>query len=141
MRIGRLAARVMAVAVLVLGLVVMHHVARAGTDGASSHESPTMAADANETIEHAMGANVVAGDLAADTEHGDASSAGHDLLHLCLAVVSAAAVLVVGWLLLVRRPWLPTSSFVAFRARPKPSRAPPRPHGSALLMSLCVMRT
>lgn len=88
---------------------------------------------------HGMGADA-AGSQAADTEN-DAPSAGHELLHLCLAVMTAAVVVLVGWLLLARRPWLRMSAVAAFGALPMPSRAPPRRHGSALLTSLCVMRT
>ncbi|TDD69934.1 hypothetical protein E1262_11225 [Jiangella aurantiaca] len=130
----------MAVAVLVLGIVVMHHVARPEHDGSGGPGSSAMVDSPTAAVGHAEGADVSAASDSGVAD-GDAPSAGHGLLHLCLAVLTAAAVLVVGWLLLARRPWLPMSSFVAFRARPKPSRAPPRPHGSALLMSLCVIRT
>ena len=132
--------RVVAVAVLVLGIVVMHHVDRSGHGGSGDQEASTITAVPVQVVGHEMGANA-AGGLAAAEAEDEAPSAGHDLLHLCLTVMTAAAVLVVGWLLLARRGWMSTTLVVAFRARPVPARPPPRPHGSALLRSLCVMRT
>ncbi|PZF86070.1 hypothetical protein C1I92_02495 [Jiangella anatolica] len=144
MRIGRFAARVAAVAVLVFGIVVMHHIAQSGHDGSAAPEAPTLASGVGEAAGHAMSASgpQLSDDAAAGTAAGDgAMSAGHVMLHLCLAVLTAAAVVLVGWLLLTLRPWAVASPLVLFRVRPLPARPPPRPHGSALLMSLCVMRT
>ncbi|WP_051386297.1 hypothetical protein [Actinokineospora inagensis] len=61
--------------------------------------------------------------------------AGHDLLHLCLAVLVAAVGLVVLWLLLVTGsaavPGTRSSRFVTTPRAPPPGR---------LLVSLCVSR-
>lgn len=137
---GLLVARLTAVAFLVLGIVVMHHVAWPSHDGANNHETAAITVASGEAATHVMAPNPSVGGLAAETED-DAPSADHSLLHLCLAVIIAAAMLLVGWLLLIRRPWISALQSTAFRARRMPARPPPRPHGSALLVSLCVMRT
>lgn len=134
MRIGQLALRVWAVAVLVLGIVVMHHVAQPSHDTAVDEMSVTQ----TQAADHGMDPPDGSGAAAAED---DPSSSVHDMLHLCLAVMTAAAVLLAGWVLLVRCRWTEPSLFVAFRAQPMPARPPPRPHGPELLMSLCVMRT
>ncbi|WP_051425481.1 DUF6153 family protein [Jiangella gansuensis] len=135
MRIGT---RLLVVVVLVLGIVMMHHVAQSGR-----HELPVVADQAaghaaamSPTGTHADPAGSGPGSSLDDTtlEHG--------LLHLCLAVVTAAALLVIGRLLRGWR-WLPavgstlTPAVLPVRRRP----APPRPYGTVLLTSLCVLRT
>lgn len=61
----------------------------------------------------------------------------HDLLHLCLAVLAAAAVVVLGWFLV--RTALPR--LVALPGEEPPSTpARPPPGGRQLLTTLCVLR-
>lgn len=140
---GRFAIRVWAVAVLVLGILVMHHVARTGHDALAVHEWSVVQP---QGADHGLDADLAG---VADTRPGyagiavgnDAPPTGHDLLHLCLAAMTAAAVLLVGWLLLTRRVWTMIPPVLVFRTRPVLARPPPRPRGSVLLVSLCVMRT
>ncbi|SDS77468.1 DUF6153 family protein [Jiangella sp. DSM 45060] len=126
----QLALRLLLVAVLALGLVAMHHLAGAG-DGRA--EAQVTAVDAAAPAGHA-----------APSDHGAASGddgAGHGLFHLCLAVLTAAALMLAGWLLLGPRRWTSLLRPGALLTPPAPARPPPRPHGSALLVSLCVLRT
>jgi hypothetical protein len=140
---GRLAIRVWAVAVLVLGILVMHHMARPSNDAPTAHESSAVQLQA---AGHGTNADMAV--VAKTRLGGEGTAAGdevppidHDLLHLCLAVITAAVALLVGWLLLTRRVWTMISPVLVFRARPVLARPPPRPRGSVLLVSLCVMRT
>lgn len=134
--------RVVAMAALVLGIVVMHHVVRPDHEMSAAHQSSAMAT-AERVVEHGMSLDTApaVGGSSGSAMGDEVPSTSHGLLHLCLAVLTAAVLVLAGWLLLARRPWTSTSPFVAFRVRPIPARPPPRPHGSALLTSLCVMRT
>jgi hypothetical protein len=80
-------------------------------------------------------------DRALAAEHrGHSSGHGHDMQHLCLAVLIAAVALMMGWLLWRRDPT------VLANGEPSPSvtragRGPPRVRRTAdLLSSLCVLR-
>ncbi|PZF83906.1 DUF6153 family protein [Jiangella anatolica] len=142
MRIRRHAIRLLAVAALVLGIVLMHHVARSGHEAAAS-EQPSAGMSTSMSMSMSMSMSPQA-DPGCDCPPGAGDHdqpSGHGLLHLCLAVLTAAAAALAGWLLLATRPiavlpreWRPG----AWR---RAERGPPRPHGSALLVSLCVMRT
>ncbi|WP_216093984.1 hypothetical protein [Jiangella alba] len=114
----RTVSRLLVLAALLLGLVAMHHVAGAGhTDGREATAA------------------------AAHAEH-EPSPSGHGLAHLCLAVLTAAALVLAGRLRAARLPDVvgrPRDAFVAGWTRW--ARPPPRPHGAALLTSLCVQRT
>jgi hypothetical protein len=129
--------------VLVLGILVMHHIARPSHDAPAAHDSSVVQLQA---ADHGTNADMVG---VADTRPGfagtavgdDAPPTGHDLLHLCLAVMTTAVVLLVGWLLLSRRVWTMISPVLVFRAGPVLARPPPRPRGSVLLVFLCMMRT
>jgi hypothetical protein len=124
--------RVVAVAVLALGIVLMHHVARPDHD--------TSAGQALSIGSHAATTSVDGQAPAAASNQ--APLAGHEMLHLCLAVLMSAVILLVGRLygLRPRSPWLVplVRHHVLGPAR---SRPPPRPYGTALFVSLCVMRT
>ena len=64
---------------------------------------------------------------------------GHDLLHLCLAVLGAAAgLLLLAWLLLAICTDAPMAGLLLWVRR---VRRPPGPAGRSLLTSLCVLRT
>lgn len=134
-RIGQIAVRVVALAVLVLGIVVMHHVARPGHDASIGDETSLVQPHSSE------------GAPAADEPPTGATSDDspverHDLLHLCLSVMTTVVVLLIGRVLLALRRWRRSGAFEAFRPPAMvATRAPPRPHGSALLVSLCVLRT
>lgn len=105
---------------LLVGLVAMHHVA-VGAGATSAAPVP-----------HTAGAPAVPN-----------ASPGHDhstLLHLCLAVVAAGAVLLVGALVAWEARQLdPVPAGGPGEVRPAP-RAPP-PAANRRLAQLCVMRT
>lgn len=120
----RTVSRLLVLGALLLGIVLMHHVAGAGhADGHSpAHE-------ATSTV-HATG------------HESEPSPSAHGLVHLCLAVLTAAALVLAGRLLVSRLP------HVVRRARDLVvtvptlgARPPPRAHGAALLTSLGVSRT
>ena len=62
----------------------------------------------------------------------------HDLLHLCLAVLIAAAVVLLGWFLVGTT--LPQLAAARSEAPPSTPQRPP-PGGRQLLTTLCVLRT
>ncbi|WP_116948486.1 DUF6153 family protein [Jiangella endophytica] len=124
----QLAPRLLLVVVLALGMVAMHHLAGAGSDEPAPQGMVAAMDDDRAPAGH--------GAKAADDD-----GAGHGLFHLCLAVLSAAVLLLAGWLLLGPRRWTALAPPGASLAPPAPARPPPRPHGAALLVSLCVMRT
>lgn len=128
----QLALRLLLVAVLALGLVAMHHLAGAGAGRA---EAQVTAMDDAAPAGHVA----PAGHDDGATSGGD--DAAHGLFHLCLAVLTAAVLLLAGWLLLGPRRWTSLQPPGALLTPPAPARPPPRRHGSALLVSLCVMRT
>jgi hypothetical protein len=69
------------------------------------------------------------------------SDMGHDLLHLCLAVLCATGgVLLLAWLLAAVDTTLPTL-VTGLRPPPWLTRRPSRTAGRFLLVSLCVLRT
>ncbi|RIQ23211.1 hypothetical protein DY240_12825 [Jiangella rhizosphaerae] len=118
--------RLLVLAALLLGIVLMHHVAGAGhADGHSPAHEPAAAA-------HAEGH---------DGEPSPSPS-GHELVHLCLAVLTAAVLVLAGRVLLRRLPPLARRARDAVVTWPaRRVRPPPRLYGSALLTSLCVLRT
>lgn len=136
--------RVVAGAVLVLGMVAMHHIAQPEHDASATHQSPVVTTYEPVAVEHGATLDVVPADDGGDRSamDEDAPTAAHGLLHLCLAVLTAAAVLMVaGWLLGPWRTWPAERRSWLVKVWRQPPRPPPRPHGSALLVSLCVMRT
>ncbi|WP_157987509.1 hypothetical protein [Jiangella endophytica] len=121
----RTVSRLLVLAALLLGIVLMHHVAGAGhTDGHSPAHEPTAT--------HAAG----------HENEPSPSSEGHGLAHLCLAVLSAAALVLAGRLLLGRLPDVTRRARdVVLAGRTLWAWPPPRAHGAALLTSLGVSRT
>jgi hypothetical protein len=115
---------------LVLAVVGMHHVALA--PHGTSHAAPS-----SEAHVAAMPA-APAGLSEALTSSDPTTDGGHDLLHLCLAVLAATGGLLLLVLLLGAgekpRPLLTTLAVT--RLLP-----PPKPAGRSLLTSVCVMRT
>lgn len=126
----------LALAALILGLVVMHHVAGIGGHGDRHGQAgpPTPASQAHHDAD--LPAAAAGSDHTPDTPTG---SSGTHLLHLCLAILSAAV------LLLLTRPWRrvpPARMPRGVAAAQQQQRAPVcAPYGSALLARLCVMRT
>ncbi|GGM72006.1 hypothetical protein GCM10011609_04720 [Lentzea pudingi] len=93
---------------LVFSVVGMHHVAAAETP----HAAHTMS-------------------------HHEEQPHEHDLTHLCLAVLVAAAVVLLGWFLV--RTALPRLAEPADETPPSTPQRPP-PGGRQLLTTLCVLR-
>lgn len=139
--------RALALAALIVGLVMMHHVAGAATVHAAAHSST------RGTLHHddGTGATSVAGSVGAAHGHhasdhpaDDGAEAAHDasgghLLHLCLAVLTAAVMVLAVWSWRRLRPLRRDTRWSGVRRL-----RPPRPvgrHGFDLLISLCVMRT
>ncbi|SEC41702.1 hypothetical protein SAMN04489727_3675 [Amycolatopsis tolypomycina] len=123
-RLGR-AQQVILLCLLALCVTAMHHIS------ASSNEPDTMAAVATSMP-------------TADTadEHPEPAHNGpHDLLHLCLAILTAlGSLLLLAWLLLPRQPGTPNPAQpTSPRGSPAPDRPPDRP-GRTILTSLCVLR-
>lgn len=148
MRIGRLGVRALAVAALVLGLVAMHHLVRSDDDGSAIHQShsaaTTVAMERPGAAAHGPVPATAGHDASGRSGTGDDAppAAVHDLVHLCLAVLTTALLIPAVRLLSARRP-SPTrrrNSAPTTDGR-APKRPPPRPAGSTLLVSLCVLRT
>lgn len=118
---------------LTLSVLGMHHVALPSPETGHS----AMAMESTTTMAPAMTAPAMASMNPAAQSSGDSGTGmGHDLLHLCLVVLCAAAVfLLATWLL---------ASVRATRAAPGNQRPsfprPPRVTGRALLASVCVLR-
>lgn len=131
-RVGHLRAllRTLAVVGLLAGLIGMHHLSISDSPSGGAGLG-SIAGPAAMSIEHGAGTPVAP---APSDDHGSA------VLHLCLAVLTAVAVLVLGWLLW-RRPAGGPARVVrrVDRARSAP-RAPPC-RASARLALLCVSRT
>lgn len=133
--------RVWAVAVLALGIVVMHHVAQPSHDSPVGHEASITQAGPGGHEMGSASAPVEPHGAPMDADSDEAPAGGHGLLHLCLAVLTAAAAALMGWLLVVRRVWSMMPPVPALWSRLVPASPPPRPYGATLLRSLCVMRT
>jgi hypothetical protein len=130
--------RLFAVGALLGGVVFMHH---------TMTVPPAASSAAAATQDHRAGArahlDVVPAspvDESMATDRG-ADSHSHDLLHLCLAVLASAAIMLLGWLLgsRVQLAWSSHARLQEHRVRIL--RPPRRPSGTTLLLSLCVMRT
>ena len=106
--------------VLFLGVVGMHHVATSG-DMTSGHDMVTA------HHEHSP-------------EEPAPSSPGHDMLHLCVAVLCAVvSLLLLAWLL-VRSAPQNAGHAVGSSAWPRAPGRPPPVSGRSLLSSVCVLR-
>jgi hypothetical protein len=112
--------------VLALGIVGMHHLAMPGIGQEPAGHVMTVAAGATASAE--------AGPACCD------GMGGHDMSHLCLAVLCAAAALLLSWLLLRRLAM--TSSRHSTPPRVSGSgRSPPTVHRAPVSLScLCVLR-
>ena len=129
---------------LALGLIGMHNLAAGDPAHGSMGQivmpsTPTAAMAANSTDAVGMSCCGADHDLVMGLP-GHHSGYGHDMLHLCLAVLVAAAVLTLAWLLWRRgrtawRHRKPTTSL------PEAGRGPPLAlRTSGLLSCLCVLR-
>jgi hypothetical protein len=128
--------RLLAVGALVGGVVFMHHAMTA------SPAEPSAVAAAQDDLKgppaHLEGAPADPDESVA-TDHGP-DSHSQNLLHLCLAILASAAIMLLGWLLRTR---IPLGWFCLPRLQERSARIlrpPRRPTGSALLLSLCVTR-
>lgn len=133
--------RLLLLAVLAFGVVTMHHVAEPDVSCCPSGTTADVGAAGHDAT-HDASLMSSAPDASTTADEHSSHSAGQHLLHLCLAVLGAAAFAVGIWLLLGRR--LPTAVRwfqTRVAARTAPLRPPRRRHGVTLLLSLCVMRT
>ncbi|KAA2261575.1 hypothetical protein F0L68_15970 [Solihabitans fulvus] len=121
---------------LVLGVAAMHHLV-AGDPMSSAMPAPTVMAHAVD----AGGPPCCGDDRGAIVELSGADGmGGHDMLHLCLAVLVAAAALMLAGLL-VRRGRLARASNRVLAVIATAGRGPPSvPRTAELLSSLCVLR-
>jgi hypothetical protein len=165
--VARRIRRALVVCALVAGVAAMHHVGTATPDVATAPPTAVAAAAVHSLVDagglstgavtdHHAGAEparatgpaaaapaaTTAGHPADHAATHGPTGAGHDLLHLCLAVVVSAALALLGWLLVrhgvlrwVVRRW---SGALPGRALLRPPRAV---LGRSLLLSVCVMRT
>ncbi|WP_211768642.1 DUF6153 family protein [Kutzneria sp. CA-103260] len=116
-------------AALVFGLLCMHSLV-AHDPGHPSHESVTMAG--------ASAQGMPVADSPCCPDH-DSSGHGHDMMHLCLAVLVAVAGLAIGWLLWRRgRTAAERGGRQTMTARF--GRGPPPLCVDDVLASLCVLR-
>ena len=129
--------RLLAMGALVAGVVFMHHAMTA----APAEPAAVTAAqdDLNASPAHPQGAPDPAVESIAKGHGADSHSPG--LLHMCLAILASAAIMLIGRLLRAR-------TTLGWFCLPRPherrapiQRPPRRPAGTALLLSLCVMRT
>lgn len=125
-RIGR-GRQIILLCLLAFGVVAMHHVPAAG----HTTTVPLASTMSAEAAMPGMGAG----------HHAPDPGGAHDMLHLCLAVLAAAAVFLLAWagfarqrpaIARVRRPAAP-------RGSPGPARPPDR-RGRLVLDALCVLR-
>lgn len=125
-RLGRVQ-QVVLLCLLALCVTAMHHVS------ASDGEPVVMPAG--------VAASMPAADAAVAEHHAPGHGGAHDLLHLCLAVLTTlGGLLLLARLLLPRRPGTPHPARPASsRGSPAPDRPPDRP-GRTVLASLCVLR-
>ncbi len=107
---------------LFLGVVGMHHVA-AGGDMDSGHDMTQVTAHHKHS-----------------SEEPAPSSPGHDMLHLCVAVLCAVvSLLLLAWLL-VRSTTQSAGRALSSSAWARAPDHPPPIGGRALLSSVCVLR-
>jgi hypothetical protein len=108
--------------VLFLGVVGMHHVATS-SDMSPAHDTAPVTAHHEHSPEEPV-----------------PSSPGHDMLHLCVAVLCAVvSLLLLAWLL-VRSAPRKTARTPGSSAWPRAPVRPPPVGGRALLSSVCVLR-
>lgn len=104
--------------VLFLGVVGMHHVA---TDMASGHDMTAVSTHHEQSPE-------------------EPAPSGHDVLHLCVAVLGAVvSLLLLAWLLVRSTPQR-TGRAPGSSAWPRAPGHPPPVGGRSLLSSVCVLR-
>lgn len=145
--------RALAVMGLLAGLIGMHHLLAASPPVADSMSTSVEAAMSPAAVPAGQmpAGQMAAGQMAAG--HGDAvlplpvpsgdhgsGDHGSAVLHLCLAVLTVAAVVVLGWLLWRHSAGVNAAVAVRVVRACSTPRAPPR-GASARLAVLCVSRT
>ncbi|MGW5723350.1 DUF6153 family protein [Amycolatopsis sp. NPDC003865] len=129
-RLGK-AQQVILLCALALCVVAMHHVSMAGNrQGASvMHATPTAQVVSVEVVGTDTGEH-----------HPGMPDGAHGLLHLCLAVISAAVALLLALVALRQSRPAAITAPASPRGSPIPGRPPDR-RGRLILTSLCVLRT
>jgi hypothetical protein len=120
---------------LLTGLIAMHHLT-AGESG--PHRAVASVSNAESMSAPALDPAIEPGDMRdapAPAEHGDTG-----LLHLCLAILTAVA-LVIAALVEWRRGVTPAARPQSWAPRPAPAPRAPPPSAPAKLALLCVLRT
>ncbi|MGW3958519.1 DUF6153 family protein [Amycolatopsis sp. NPDC005003] len=126
-RLGK-ARQVLLLCALALCVVAMHHVSTAmNLQGTSA--MPAMPA-----------AQAAVVDAGSGEQHPGTPDGAHDLLHLCLAVVSAVVALFLALAAFARSRPAAVAAPASPRGSPRPERPPDR-RGRLILTSLCVLRT
>jgi hypothetical protein len=126
---------------LLAGLIAMHHLF-AGVAGPHrtvvSVSEATPAHASAPAADDAMQGDDMAGEpvrAPAPADHGDTG-----LLHLCLAILTGVAIIIVA-ILEWRRSVTPTARPLLRASRPVPAPRAPPPSAPARLALLCVLRT
>jgi len=122
---------VVALAGVVVGLISMHHLSVSDSAPAAD-VAPTSMTFMAATLDHEPAAGA-----SSPEEH---SGHGTDLLHLCMAVLTAGAAVAIGLLAWRRAVVVPGAGHLIARLQIIGSRAPPLPVPRRLAL-LCVLRT
>jgi len=136
MRSGRRIRHGLLLCALALAVLGMHHLAL-GPQPAGCHQPAPLSMTSHDG---GSNAGVLVDAPSARPSGGPATDHGHDLLHMCLAVLNAAA-----WLLLLAVLWTAAGTIGQVAARPRSfvrrASRQLRPAGRPLLLSICVSRT
>lgn len=125
--------QVLLLCVLALAVLGMHHIPFLTAHAAMADDSPAAAMSEAPSS--------VSGMLEAPSAGDPAPGAGHDLMHLCLAVLLAATglVLLASWLVATFRTRTHVRRIGARSSTHPGNRSPPRA-GRSLLTSVCILR-
>jgi hypothetical protein len=133
-RLGKLQ-QVILLCALAVGVIAMHHVSPSHgmSDAMSSSTARVSPGFEPEMVDCAPGSG----------EPDPCTPTGlHDMLHLCLAVLCAAGLLLLVLVAYLGTSWLNTTFPRSFGIRGSPRRGrPPDRGGRDILTSLCVLRT
>ncbi|WP_129669137.1 hypothetical protein [Phytoactinopolyspora endophytica] len=145
MRIYRQVVRLALLGLAIVAVVAMHHVAGPAPSGTDS--APSAAAHVVTSTTPGLDIHVAP---PGDGQHGHGETTGSGtpshspvdhLISLCLAALTAATLTAILWILTSRMTLLVMPRLRHWVRLAVPRRPPPRQHGFALLLTLCVIRT